>query len=134
MSIKDYRPVAELCSELMMKDLICNARLKQAIKEYQLVDDVQEGFHRNSSAKRQLARIHSILTDQRRWRGPRGGISVMLYLDIKNAFNAFNHRAIFYVFEAYGFPEKDVDLIRRMYSKSFLTIQNSFGGTAAIVL
>jgi hypothetical protein len=58
----------------------------------------------------------------------------MLYLDIKNAFNAVNQRAIFYVFEAYCFPEKDLDLIQRMYSKSFLTIQNSFGGTAAIVL
>ena len=134
MSIKDYRPVAKLCSKLIIKDLICNARLKQAIEEYQLVDDVQEGFRRNRSAKRQLAKIHGILEDQRRRRGPRGGLSVMLYLDIKNAFNAVNHRAIFYVFAAYGFPEKDVDLIRRMYSRSFLTIQNSFGGTAAIVL
>jgi hypothetical protein len=55
----------------------------------------------------------------------------MLYLDIKDAFNAVNHRAIFYVFEAYGFPEKDVDFIRRMYSRSFHTIQNSFGGREA---
>jgi hypothetical protein len=43
-SIKDYWPVAKLCSKLIIKDLICNARLKQAIEEYQLVDDVQEGF------------------------------------------------------------------------------------------
>ena len=28
----------------------------------------------------------------------------MLYLDIKNACNAVNHRAIFRVLEAYGFP------------------------------
>jgi hypothetical protein len=62
MSIKDYRPVAKLCSKLIIKDLICNALLKQ---EYQLVDDVQEGFRRNSSAKRQLAKIHGILIDQR---------------------------------------------------------------------
>jgi hypothetical protein len=68
--------------------------------------------------------------------GASGGRTIgdAIPLDIKNAFNAVNHRAIFYVFEAYGFPEKDVDLIRRMYSKSFLTIQNSFGRTAAIVL
>ena len=134
MTIKDHRPVAKLCSKLIIKDLICNDRLKQTIEEYQLVDDVQEGFRRNRSAKRQLAKIHGILADQRRRRGPRGGLSVMLYLDIKNAFNAVNHRAIFYMFEAYGFPEQDIDLIRRMYSRSFLTIQNSFGGTAAIVL
>lgn len=128
MTIKDHRPVAKLCSKLIIKDLICNDRLKQTIEEYQLVDDVQEGFRRNRSAKRQLAKIHGILADQRRRRGPRGGLSVMLYLDIKNAFNAVNHRAIFYMFEAYGFPEQDIDLIRRMYSRSFLTIQNSFGG------
>ena len=58
----------------------------------------------------------------------------MLYLDIKNAFNAVNHCAIFLVLEAYSFPAKDADLIRRMYSKSFVTIANPFRTTAALYL
>jgi hypothetical protein len=99
-SIKDYRPVANLCPKHIIKDLICNARFKQAIEEYQLLDDIQEGFRWSHSAKWQLTKIHGILADQQRWRGQRGGLLVMLYLDIKNAFNVINYRAIFYVFEA----------------------------------
>jgi hypothetical protein len=34
---------------------------------------------------------------------------VVLFLDIKNAFNAVNHRAIFSLLEAYGFHKVDVD-------------------------
>ena len=58
----------------------------------------------------------------------------MLYLDIKNAFNAVNHRAIFVVLEAYGFPARDVALLRRMYSQSFLIVGNLFGSTAVLHL
>ena len=36
----------------------------------------------------------------------------MLYLDRKNAFNAVNHRAIFQVLEAFGFPIEDMELHR----------------------
>ena len=41
----------------------------------------------------------------------------MLYLDIKNAFNAVNHRAIFLVLEAYGFSNEDIELLRSLYSR-----------------
>jgi len=48
-----------------------------------------------------------------------------------NAFNSPNHRAIFSILEAKGFPADDIDLFRRMYSGSFLVMVNQFGMTAA---
>jgi hypothetical protein len=122
MSIKDHCPVAKLCTKLIIKDRICNDWLMQVIEDRQLVYDVQKGFRRNRRAKRQVAKIHGILADQRQRRGPRGRLSVMLCLDIKIAFSALNYRAICLVMEAYDFPAKDIDLIRRMYSKSFFTV------------
>ena len=70
------------------------------IEDRQLIDDVQEGFRRHQSAKQQLCKIHGILANQRR---RKASLSVMLCLDIKNAFNAVDHRAIFLVLEAYCF-------------------------------
>jgi len=61
-------------------------------------------------------------------------VSVVLYLDFKNAFNAVNHRAIFLSLEAYGFPCPDVDLFRRLYSGTWYSVGNSFGETAACYL
>ena len=66
-------------------------------EDKQLVDDVQKGFRRHPGAKRQLAKIHGKLADQRRRKAV---LAVMLDLDIKNAFNAVNNRAIFAVLEA----------------------------------
>jgi hypothetical protein len=89
-----------------------------------LVDDTQEGFRRHRSTKRQLGKLHSILAEQRR---RKESISVILYLDIKNAFNTINHRAIFHVLEAKGFPSEDIALFKRMYTGSFLVMANRFG-------
>ena len=72
-----------------------------------------------------------MLADQRR---KKEGISVLLYLDIVNAFNSPTHRAIFSILEAMGFPAEDVTLFRRMYSGSFLVMVNQFGMTAACFL
>ena len=61
-------------------------------------------------------------------------MSVILYLDIKNAFNAVNHRSVFYILEAKGFPKEDLALIRRMYNGTSLVMNNHFGRSAAITL
>jgi hypothetical protein len=98
------------------------------MEDYGFVDDTQEGFRRHRSTKRQLGKLHSILAEQ--WRR-KDSISVILYLDIKNAFNAINHRAIFYVLEAKGFPSEDIALFKRMYIGSFLVMANRFGRSAA---
>ena len=59
------------------------------------------------------------------------GLSVFLLWDIKNAFNPPNHRSIFIVLEAKDLPAADIDLIRRLYNGSFLSIGNLFGEAAA---
>ena len=59
---------------------------------------------------------------------------MILYVDSKNAFNAVNHRAIFQVLEAYCFSRKDIEMLRSLYSQSFLIIRNSFGQTAVLYL
>ena len=61
-------------------------------------------------------------------------LSVLLYLDIINAFNAVNHEAVFHILKAKGFLEADITLFQRMYSGSFLVIANRFGVSAACVL
>jgi hypothetical protein len=57
--------------------------------------------------------------------------SVVLFLDIKNAFNAVNHRAVFSLLEAYGFNKIDVDLFHQMYSGKFLSVGNIHGESTA---
>ncbi len=52
-----------------------------------------------------------MIADQRR---KKEDISVLLYLDIVNAVNSPNHRAIFSILEANGFPADDINLFSRM--------------------
>jgi hypothetical protein len=129
--MSEFRPIACICTKFCLLLSIIAARLDQVTEDYGLIDDTQEGFRRNRSTKRQLGKLHSILAEQR---CRKQSLSVILYLDIKNAFNAVNHRAIFSVLEAKGFPEADIALFRRMYTGSFLVMVNQFGRSATCVL
>ncbi len=110
---------------------IITVRLDHLTEDYGLLDDAQEGFRHCRGTKRQLAKLHCLLADQRR---RKKCISVLLYMDIVNAFNSPNHRAIFSIMAANGFPEADVALFQRMYTGSFLVMSNPFGITAACFL
>ena len=127
-SMTEYRPVVRICSKFIIATTIFNDRLTQAVEEFNLLDDAQEGFRRYRSTKRQLSKILGLLHDHRK---RQKCLSVILYLDIKNAFNAVDHRPIFEMLTAYGFPAEDVALFRRMYSGKFLCVGNLFGLTAA---
>ena len=133
----EFRPVASICAKYIITLDIINQRVTQTEEDYKLQDDAQEGFRRDRSTHRQLNKLGSILAEQRRNRRHRRlgqSISVIIYLDIKNAFNAMNHRSIFYMLEVYGFPKEDVDLFRRMYNGTFLVMINTFGVSAACFL
>jgi hypothetical protein len=93
-------------------------RVDHATEDCSLLDDAQEAFRKGRSTKRlsQLAKHHSILDHQRKLKR---GLSVILYLDIKNAFNVVNHRAMFSIMEACGFPEG-----AQPSPKSFITVIN----------
>ena len=45
-----------------------------------------------------------------------------------------NHRSVFYILEAKGFPKEDLALIRQMYNGTSLVMNNHFGRSAAITL
>ncbi len=127
----EFRPVASISTKFMIFLKIIDIRLDHVTEDYGLIDDAQEGFRQGSTTKRQLAKLHCMLANQRR---KKEGISVLLHLDIVNAFNSPTHRAIFSILEAMGFPAEDVILFRRMYSGSFLVMVNQFGMTAACFL
>ena len=127
----EFRPVACICTKFVLVLSITDKRMDHTTEDYKLIEDAQEGFRRGRSTKRQLGKLHNILTEQRR---RKDSLSVILYLDIKNAFNAVNHRAVFFILEAKGFPEEDLAFFRRMYTGSFLVMVNHFGRSAACVL
>jgi len=129
--ISEFRPVASICTKFIILLKIVDTRLDHVTEDYVLLDDAQEGFRQGRSTKRQVAKLQCMLADQR-WK--KLGTSVLLYLDIVNAFNSPNHRAIFSILEAKGFPLADIALFRRMYSGSFLVMVNQFGMTAACFL
>ncbi len=127
--MSEFRPVACICTNfsLLLK------RLDHGTEDHGLVYDTQEGFRRNRSTKRSesLGKLSSIFAEQRQ---QKERLSVILYLYIKNAFNAVNHRAIFYIIEAKGFPLADIALFRRTYTGSFLGMANRFGQSAVCML
>ena len=129
-AMTDRRPLANLCTKYKVATKIINKRFTQALEDYAILDEAQEGCRRHRSAKRQLSKLQCILDEGRRC----GRVSVVLYLDLKNAFNAVNHRAIFLVLEAYGFPHPDIDLFRRLYTGTWFSVGNPFGETAACYL
>jgi hypothetical protein len=54
------------------------------------------------------------------------GLSVVLYLEIKNAFNAVNHRAVYHILEAKGFPAADITLFRRLYTGDWCLLSHVY--------
>ena len=101
--MSEFRPVACICTKFALLLSIVTERLDRVSEDYRLLDDTQEGFHWNRNTKRQLGRLRSILADQRR---RKQSLSVFLYLDIKNAFNAVNHRAILHILEVKAFQRQ----------------------------
>ena len=126
----EFRPVGKPCANFVIFSIVIDRNLCRSKEEYKTVAEVQEGFRANRSTKRQITKLQCLIERSRR----RRTISVMLYLDIKNAFNAINHRAMLEVLRACGYPEQDVELFRRMYAGTFLTVTNQFGISAACFL
>jgi hypothetical protein len=97
------------------------------MESHELLEDAQEAFRTGRSTQRQLFKLQCFLEDQRNARHP----VVLLYLDIKNAFNAMNHRALFRIMELCGYPAADIALFQHMYKGTFLFLGIPFGDSAA---
>ncbi len=61
-------------------------------------------------------------------------LTVVAQLDFQAAFTSTNPRAVYRTFEAYGVPEQDIQLVRRMHQGSWYSVANSFGESAACAL
>jgi hypothetical protein len=87
LQMTDFRPAGKPCTKFIIFSKVVDCNFCRSIEEYKTVDEVQEGFRLYRSTKRQVTKLQSLLERALR----RQTISVMLYLDIKNAFNAINH-------------------------------------------
>ena len=80
----EFRPVGKPCAKFVIFYKVIDHNLRRSTEEYKTVAEVQEGFRANRSTKRQITNLQCLIERSRR----RRTISVMLSLDIKNAFNA----------------------------------------------
>jgi len=128
--VKDNRPIARLCTKCITAYAAPSLRFRQVMEEYQLITDAQEGFRKNRSTKRQLAKLKWMSEDQQQ----RRCIVVQLDMDLANAFNAPNHRPIIQIIENYGFHPNDVAFLKRMLQNMWVSVGSEVGETAACVL
>ena len=130
LKVTEFRPVASICTKFIILLDIVYKRMSRFTELHELLEDAQEAFRKGRNTQRQLFKLQSFLEDQRNAKHP----VVLLYLDIKNAFNAMNHRALFRIMELCGYPAADIELFRRMYKGTFLFMGNPFGDSAACFL
>jgi hypothetical protein len=62
----DERPIACEYSKYIIATTIYNDRLSGVMEDFQLLDDVQEGFRRHRSTKRQVSKLQGLLAQHRR--------------------------------------------------------------------
>jgi hypothetical protein len=110
LKVTEFRPVASICTKFVVFLNIIAKRLERFTEDHGLLEDAQEAFRKNRSTTRQLCKLQCLLDAQRRAKS----LSVMLYLDLANAFNAMNHRAIFHILRLCGFPHEVIKLFIRL--------------------
>ena len=93
-AMTDRRPLANLCTKYKVTTKIINKRFTQVLEDYEMLDEAQQDCRKHHSrwhsAKRQLSKLQCILDEGRCSRR----VSIVPYLDLKNAFDVVNHRAI----------------------------------------
>jgi hypothetical protein len=127
----EFRPVASICIKLIILLNILYKRTSSFMERHELLENAQEAFRKGRSTQRQLFKLQSFRKSQPLTTG-NGRHSVaesvlLLYLDVNNAFNAMNHRALFRIMELCAYPAVDIALFQHMYKGTFLFLGNPFG-------
>jgi hypothetical protein len=130
----DFCPVASICSKYVVTLDIINQHFTELSHKWQKITNCRTTRKKVSSRSQHTPTTRQASGHSCRTTPYKESISVLIYLDIKNAFNAMNRRSIFYMLEIYGFPQADVDLFRGMYNGFFLVMVNVFGTSAACFL
>ena len=98
--VTEFRPIACICAKYSILLKILDVRLNHTIEDNCIILHYRwctRGLPPRSKHQTPANKIHSILHHQRK---KQESLSAILYLDIKHAFNAINHQAIFSIFEA----------------------------------
>jgi hypothetical protein len=66
LKIQDLPPIATICTKFVYVLSVQAQRLSRTMEDYKLIDDEQERLRRGRSTKRQLGKLHVILSEQRR--------------------------------------------------------------------
>ena len=124
--LTNWRPVCLLRTAAKVASAIINDRLARLFEAYDILERQQEGNQRQHNTIRQVSRLLQIIEDARRTKST----LYVLYLDLVNAYNATNLRALFNTLEKYGVPTQDVEMLRTILADSWLRVSNKFGETA----
>jgi len=114
-TMKNFRPIANLLTSYKVCTAELTNRMARAFEEYGVWHGSQEGARRSRNTRRQIFKLVKQLEDGQRNKT----LTVVAQLDFQAAFTSTNPRAVYRTFEAYGVPEQDIQLVRRMHQGSW---------------
>ena len=126
-SMKQLRPIANLSTAYKVVAAEITDRLMRTFEEFEVWHDSQEGARRGRGTRRQVYSLMQILEQGRREKA----VAVVTQLDFNAAFTLLRPEAVYTTMAAYGVPEPDIALMKRMDDGSWYSVSNSFGETAA---
>jgi len=129
-TMKKFRPITNLSSAYKLCSAEVNERMTRTFEEYGVWHDSQEGYRRGRSTRRQIYNLIQMFEQGQRERTT----VAVVQLDFNTAFTSTNPEAVYKTLDAYGVPEADIALIKRMQTGSWYSVANSFGETAACAL
>jgi hypothetical protein len=114
--LTNWRPVCLLRTAAKVATAIINDRLARLFEAYDILERQQEGNQRQHNTIRQVSRLLQVIEDARRTKST----LYVLYLDLVNAYNATNLRALFNIY----IPSRNMGFQPKMlkcYGPSWLT-------------
>ena len=129
-TMKQLRPIVNLSSTYKVCAVEVTDRMMRNFDAYGVWHESQEGARRGRGTRRQIYKVLEMLDEGRR----RKVATVVILLDFNAAFNSTNQIAVQKTLEAYGVPQEDLALLKRMEDGSWYSIESPFGTSAACEL
>ena len=129
-TMKQLRPIVNLSSAYKVCAVEVTDRMMRNFEAYGVWHESQEGARRGRGTRRQIYKVLEMLDEGRR----RKVATVVILLDFNAAFNSTNQIAVQKTLEAYGVPQEDLALLKRMEDGSWYSIESPFGTSAACEL
>jgi hypothetical protein len=123
--LTNWQPVCLLRTAYKVASAVINDRLTHLFEQFDILERQQEGNQKQHNTILQVYLLLQIIEDAKRT----GSTLYVLYLDLVNAYNATNLRALFQTLENYGVPQQDVEMLRSLHQDSWLRVSNNYGET-----